>query len=178
MTHRKTDSPTVIAGKVMWNMTVSANCHRDRSTELMCGSLGRVGRTAQPRGDAMPRAGAELRAVASLAATGARVAPVSPKTGFRPARASPTGHPEPLLPRAGSRRQSGRLAFIYGTVTSERRRASGHPRDQPARPPTTGWLRCSGIDAATILVQQPTVSRQMPAQRPARGGTAVTQPRG
>src|ERR1700744_6700618 len=29
--HKKMDRPTVIAGKVMWNAAVSANCHRERS---------------------------------------------------------------------------------------------------------------------------------------------------
>jgi hypothetical protein len=32
--HRRIDNPTVIAGNVMWNMTVIANCHLERSSRL------------------------------------------------------------------------------------------------------------------------------------------------
>ncbi len=35
MTQRKTDKPTVMAGKVMWNIAVVANCSRDRNSIVM-----------------------------------------------------------------------------------------------------------------------------------------------
>src|SRR4029453_19355604 len=49
------DSPTVMAGNVMWNITVMTNCHRDRSSRLMSTlrsgvEYGRVrGRLGEPR---------------------------------------------------------------------------------------------------------------------------------
>jgi hypothetical protein len=37
-THSRIDSPTVIAGNVMWNITVMANCHRERVSRLTAAS--------------------------------------------------------------------------------------------------------------------------------------------
>jgi hypothetical protein len=37
-THNKIDNPTVIDGNVIWNITVIANCHRDRSSRLNAAS--------------------------------------------------------------------------------------------------------------------------------------------
>jgi hypothetical protein len=33
-THKKIDNPTVMAGNVMWNITVMANCHLEMSSRL------------------------------------------------------------------------------------------------------------------------------------------------
>jgi hypothetical protein len=33
-THSRIDKPTVIAGNVIWNITVTANCHLERVSRL------------------------------------------------------------------------------------------------------------------------------------------------
>jgi hypothetical protein len=45
-THSKIEVPTVIAGNVMWNITVVANCHRESVSKLNAASY--VGGWAVP----------------------------------------------------------------------------------------------------------------------------------